>query len=98
MAMQKARWLPGDYAYLVPNLPTAPRDAYRLPKVVIVTIPRPGTAQATYIEVELPDGRRLWTNSRNLQHEPPTPQPHQTKPAATSKLHLAPDEEQPTLW
>lgn len=98
MAMTKANWLPGDHAYLVPNLPTAPRDAYHQPQVVIVTLPRPGTADATRVEVELPDGRRLWTSVRNLQRELPTPQPHQPKPSTTPKLRLAPGEEQPTLW
>lgn len=81
--------------WLVPNLPTAPAVAYHQPRVTLVEHPASGRAT-----VELPDGRRLNVDLRNLRRTPPTAQcqrrPRTLRPRRLMDL---PDgwEEQP-LW
>jgi hypothetical protein len=55
-----ANFRQGDEVYLVPNLPTAPSVAYKLPRV---TVKSASAARAT---VELPDGTEITTDTRNL--------------------------------
>lgn len=91
-------WLEGETAYLVPNRPTAPRQAYRTPRCLIVTLPKPGTADYGFVEVELPDGQRLWTSLANLQRNPwQPPRPTPPQPPAR-RIRLADNEQQPTLF
>lgn len=86
--MTKATWLKGDRAYLVPTLPTAPAAAYRQPQVTVTTAPG-----GNRVEIQLPDGRRLWTYTANLTHNPhpkqPKPPPQPPHPIGVEK---------PTLW
>lgn len=90
-------WLPGQRAYLVPTLPTAPAAAYKLPRVTIVTPPPP--LQGDRIEIRLPDGTQLWTNKANVRRELPAPPPPPThRPKPKPRLALADGEEQPALW
>jgi hypothetical protein len=92
-------WNSGDIAYLVPHLPTAPREAYRQPRCAIITLPAPGTPDHGRAEIELPDGTRLWTSLRNLQPHPPTPGASTPKPPVpTRRILLADNEEQPALF
>lgn len=85
-------WNTGDRAWLAPNLPTAPTEAYRQPMVTITDL------NGHSAEVELPDGRRLWTNRRNLNPRPPQlPRPNLPTPP-TSRLVLTDNETETTLW
>jgi len=91
-------WMEGDAAYLVPNRPTAPRQAYHTPRCLIITLPRPGTASYGRVEIELPDGHRLWTSLANLQRtpwQPPRPTP---PPTPARRIVLADNEQQPALF
>lgn len=94
--MKRATWLKGDRAWLIPALPSAPAAAYRQPQVTVVTPPTAPSIDR--IEVELPDKSRLWTHVANVVRlippQPPVPRPASRK----SKLTLASDEEQPSLW
>lgn len=91
-------WVAGDIAYLVPTLKTAPSEAYKTPQCVIVTIPRPGTAEYGYVELALPDGKRLWTSIKNIQLRPWKPAETDPKPTPPRRLHLNANEREITLW
>lgn len=84
----------GDRRCLVPVLPTAPSAAYRQPECLVTAV------HGKRVEVELPDGTRLWTFRANLRRyrlddEPTTHSP--SRPTGPVFV-LAPGEEQPTLW
>ena len=92
MSRGQRTWHIGDRAYLVPTLPTAPTDAYRQPLVLITDL----TGDSA--QVELPDQRRLWTSRRNLATRPPEPpRPNLPTPPPT-RLVLADNETETTLW
>jgi len=93
MSRGQRTWHIGDRAWLTPTLPTAPTDAYRQPMVVITDL----TGDSA--QVELPNQRRLWTSRRNLATRPPEPpRPNLPTPPPASRLVLADNETETTLW
>jgi hypothetical protein len=69
-------WRPDDRGYLVPTLPTAPRDAYRMPAVTVVRM-----VDGVRVTVQLGDGSQVTTDVRNLARHRPAPLDRTRHPA-----------------